>query len=45
MKLEFKVFFADTVTTEITNMKQGTHITRAVCCIYKVRKKCVIQRL
>ena len=39
MKLEFNIFFADTVTTEITKMKQGTHITCAVCCIYEVRKK------
>ena len=39
MKLECNVFFADTVTMEITNMKQGTHITCAVCCIYKVKEK------
>jgi hypothetical protein len=39
MKLVFNVFFADTVTTEITNMKQGTHIACAVCCVYEVRKK------
>ena len=39
MKLVFNVLFADTVTTEITNMKQGTRITCAVWCLNKVRKK------
>jgi hypothetical protein len=38
MKRVFNVFFADTVSTEITNMKQGTRITCAVCCVYEVRK-------